>query len=84
MPLFYVKIRKNIDICNYLPIYYPAICRGWGTFSVPSLGEGWDGAFGEGWDGAFGQGLFCGLGEGLMRLFCPDYCDYSVYCRVLI
>ena len=44
MPLFYVKIRKNIDICNYLPIYYPAICRGWGTFSVPSLGEGWDGA----------------------------------------
>ena len=37
MPLFYVKIRKNIDICNYLPIYYPAICRGWGTFSVPSL-----------------------------------------------
>ena len=39
MPLFYVKIRKNIDICNYLPIYYPAICRGWGTFSVPSLGE---------------------------------------------
>ena len=36
MPLFYVKIRKNIDICNYLPIYYPAICRGWGTFSVPS------------------------------------------------
>ena len=44
MPLFYVKIRKNIDICNYLPIYYPAICRGWGTFSVPSLGEGWGGA----------------------------------------
>ena len=42
MPLFYVKIRKNIDICNYLPIYYPAICRGWRTFSVPSLGEGWD------------------------------------------
>ena len=40
MPLFYVKIRKNIDICNYLPIYYPAICRGWGTFSVPSLGLG--------------------------------------------
>ena len=40
MPLFYVKIRKNIDICNYLPTYYPAICRGWGTFSVPSLGEG--------------------------------------------
>ena len=39
MPLFYVKIRKNIDICNYLPIYYPAICRGWGTFSVPSLLE---------------------------------------------
>ena len=38
MPLFYVKIRKNIDICNYLPIYYPAICRGWGTFSVPSIG----------------------------------------------
>lgn len=38
MPLFYVKIRKNIDICNYLPIYYPAICRGWGTFSVPSPG----------------------------------------------
>ena len=37
MPLFYVKIRKNIDICNYLPIYYPAICRGWGTFSVPSF-----------------------------------------------
>ena len=37
MPLFYVKIRKNIDICNYLPIYYPAICRGRGTFSVPSL-----------------------------------------------
>lgn len=37
MPLFYVKIRKNIDICNYLPIYYPAICRGWRTFSVPSL-----------------------------------------------
>ena len=37
MPLFYVKIRKNIDICNYLPIYYPAICRGWGTFSVPSV-----------------------------------------------
>ena len=36
MPLFYVKIRKNIDICNYLPIYYPAICRGWRTFSVPS------------------------------------------------
>ena len=45
MPLFYVKIRKNIDICNYLPIYYPAICRGWGTFSVPSLGEGWGGAY---------------------------------------
>ena len=44
MPLFYVKIRKNIDICNYLPIYYPAICRGWGTFSVPSLGEDWGGA----------------------------------------
>ena len=40
MPLFYVKIRKNIDICNYLPIYYPAICRGWGTFSVPSQGAG--------------------------------------------
>ncbi|OYP73862.1 hypothetical protein CIK94_08030 [Prevotella sp. P4-51] len=40
MALFYVKIRKNIDICNYLPIYYPAICRGWGTFSVPSQGEG--------------------------------------------
>lgn len=40
MPLFYVKIRKNIDICNYLPIYYPAICRGWGTFSVPSQREG--------------------------------------------
>ena len=39
MPLFYVKIRKNIDICNYLPIYYPAICRGWGTFSVPSAGD---------------------------------------------
>ena len=39
MPLFYVKIRKNIDICNYLPIYYPAICRGWGTFSVPSFGK---------------------------------------------
>ena len=39
MPLFYVKIRKNIDICNYLPIYYPAICRGWGTFSVPSKGR---------------------------------------------
>lgn len=39
MPLFYVKIRKNIDICNYLPIYYPAICRGWGTFSVPSQGH---------------------------------------------
>ena len=49
MPLFYVKIRKNIDICNYLPIYYPAICRGWGTFSVPSLGEGWDGASMLGW-----------------------------------
>ena len=46
MPLFYVKIRKNIDICNYLPTYYPAICRGWGTFSVPSLGEGRGGAFG--------------------------------------
>ena len=42
MPLFYVKIRKNIDICNYLPIYYPAICRGWGTFSVPSQGAGVD------------------------------------------
>ena len=42
MPLFYVKIRKNIDICNYLPIYYPAICRGWGTFSVPSMGEIFD------------------------------------------
>ena len=39
MPLFYVKIRKNIDICNYLPIYYPAICRGWRTFSVPSKGR---------------------------------------------
>ena len=49
MPLFYVKIRKNIDICNYLPIYYPAICRGWGTFSVPSLGEGWDGVSMLGW-----------------------------------
>ena len=44
MSLFYVKIRKNIDLCNYLPIYYPAICRGRGTFSVPSLGEGWGGA----------------------------------------
>ncbi|WP_216820591.1 hypothetical protein, partial [Prevotella sp. P5-108] len=47
-PLFYVKIRKNIDICNYLPIYYPAICRGWWTFSVPSLGEG-----------RVGEGLLC-------------------------
>ena len=45
MPLFYVKIRKNIDICNYLPIYYPAICRGWRTFSVPSFLYG--GSFGE-------------------------------------
>ena len=63
MPLFYVKIRKNIDICNYLPIYYPAICRGYGTFSVPSQGEGvlsccvlgglmWLLPLGEGWDGA--------------------------------
>ena len=46
MPLFYVKIRKNIDICNYLPIYYPAICRGWGTFSVPSPGAGAAGGLG--------------------------------------
>ena len=45
MPLFYVKIRKNIDMCNYFPIYYPAICRGWGTFSVPShIEEGVAGA----------------------------------------
>ena len=43
MPLFYVKVRKNIDICNYLPIYYPAICRGWGTFSVLSLGRDGEG-----------------------------------------
>ena len=43
MSLFYVKIRKNIDICNYLPIYYPAICRGRGTFSVPSQGRAGEG-----------------------------------------
>ena len=83
MPLFYVKIRKNIDICNYLPIYYPAICRGWGTFSVPSLGRDGEGPpvelppLGEGmgrgrqWNsrplGRAGEGLSEGMGRGFRK-----------------
>ena len=81
MPLFYVKIRKNIDICNYLPIYYPAICRGWGTFSVPSQGAGGIPAefkdvgvlllpLGEGWDGS-SMVVLLPLGEGWDGAYLP-------------
>ena len=39
MPYFYVKVRKNIDICNFLNGYYCHFYGVRGLFQCPLKGE---------------------------------------------